>query len=99
MTLVMGRKLIFQRGLLLPMARMPKNNGDLIPLIHATVTIRGEPDTQPLTRVYYFDDGTDGQIFFNSIAIIKEKISNGMRININEVLLMYLGQESMRYNK
>ena len=24
------------------------------------------------------------------MAIIKEKISNGMRININEVLLMYL---------
>ena len=72
------------------MARMPKNNGDKIPLIHATVTIRGEPDTQPLTRVYYFDEGTDEQIFFNSMAIIKEKISNGMRININEVLLMYL---------
>jgi hypothetical protein len=59
-------------------------------VIHATVTIRGEPDTQPLIRVYYFDDGTDEQIFFNSIAIIKEKISKGMRINVNEVLLMYL---------
>ena len=45
---------------------------------------------QPLTRVYYFDDGTDEQIFFNSIATIKEKISKGMRINVNEVLLMYL---------
>jgi hypothetical protein len=72
------------------MARTPKNEGCRILLLHARVTVRGEPDTEPSIRVYGCRDEIDEQILFNSIEMIMEKLSKKLRININEALLVYL---------
>lgn len=58
--------------------------------IDVKVTVEGEPDTSPLTRNFYFDGEIDFKVLSNSIKIITDKLSNGARINVNEVLLIYL---------
>ena len=54
------------------------------------ITIQGEPDTVPTTRIFQFHDDTDYVILDNSIKTIKNKLSNKMRININETLDIFL---------
>ncbi|MDP9197434.1 MAG: urease subunit gamma [Thermoproteota archaeon] len=83
------------------MARTPKNEWCLILLLLARVTVRGEPDTEPSVRVYGCRDEIDEQMLFNSIEMIREKLSKKLRININEVLLVYLNYlvEAFRYDK
>ena len=72
------------------MARTPKNEGCRILLLHAKVTVRGEPDTEPSIRVYTCSDEIDEQMLFSSVELIMEKLSKKLRININEALLVYL---------
>jgi len=83
------------------MAKTPKNEGCRILLLHARVTVRGEPDTEPSIRVYICRDEIDEQILFNSIEMIMEKLSKKLRININEALLVYLNYliGALRYDK
>ena len=74
------------------MEKTPKNNkwiGYTI-LIEITITVQGEPDTSPITRVYQFHNKTDYIILKNLIKTIKNKLSRKMRININEALYIYL---------
>jgi urease gamma subunit len=55
-----------------------------------TVTVQGEPDTAPFTRIYQFYNKTDYVILSNSIKTINNKLSRKMKININETLCIYL---------
>lgn len=55
-----------------------------------TVTVQGEPDTAPFTRIYQFYNKTDYIIMSNSIKTINNKLSRKMKININETLYIYL---------
>ena len=55
-----------------------------------TVTVQGEPDTSPFTRIYQFYNKTDYIILSNSIKTINNKLSRKMKININETLYIYL---------
>jgi urease gamma subunit len=55
-----------------------------------TVTVQGEPDTAPFTRIYQFYNKTDYIIMSNSIKTINNKLSKKMKININETLYIYL---------
>lgn len=55
-----------------------------------TITIQGEPDTIPITRIFQFHDDADYVILENSIKTIRNKLSKKMRININETLDIYL---------
>lgn len=55
-----------------------------------TVTVQGEPDTSPFTRIYQFYNKTDYIILSNSIETINNKLSRKMKININETLYIYL---------
>jgi urease gamma subunit len=59
-------------------------------VIDIKVTVKGEPDTAPFTRIYQFNDQIDYNILSNSIKAIKEKLARKMRININEALYIYL---------
>jgi urease gamma subunit len=54
------------------------------------VTVQGEPDTAPFTRIYQFYNKTDYTILSNSIKTINKKLSRKMKININETLYIYL---------
>ena len=55
-----------------------------------TVTVQGEPDTTPFTRIYQFYNKADYIILSNSIKTINNKLSRKMKININETLYIYL---------
>jgi urease subunit gamma len=55
-----------------------------------TVTVQGEPDTAPFTRIYQLYNKTDYIILSNSIKTINNKLSRKMKININETLYIYL---------
>jgi len=58
-------------------------------MIHLKIEVKGEPDVPPLTRVFEHVDKTDEQIFFNSVDIVKEKLTQNLKINTNEALLVY----------
>lgn len=58
--------------------------------IDAKITLNGELDTQPLTKDFRFDGEIGLKVLSNSVKIITDKLSKGARINVNEVLLIYL---------
>lgn len=59
-------------------------------MIHALVTIKGEPDTKPQEKEYYFANDIDHQVLSNTAERITKKLLKQMKINVNEVLLFYL---------
>jgi len=58
-------------------------------MIHLKIGVKGEPDVPPLTRIFEHVDKTDEQIFFNSVDMVKEKLSRNLKINTDEALLVY----------
>ncbi len=58
-------------------------------MIHLKIEVKGEPDVPSFTRIFEHGDKTDEQIFFNSVDIVKEKLARNLKINTNEVLLVY----------
>ena len=82
----MGLKPIYQSG---PHSIMVLNR-TTPNWIDAKITLKGEPDTQPLTKDFRFDREIDLKVLSNSVKIITDKLSKGARINVNEVLLIYL---------
>jgi urease gamma subunit len=66
-----------------------------------TITVQGEPDTAPFTRIFQFYSKTDYMILSNSIKTIKNKLSRKMKININETIYIYLKyiMDELRLNK
>jgi len=60
-------------------------------LLNVKVTVQGEPDTAPFTRIYQFYSKADYIILSNSMKIINNKLARKLKININETLYIYLG--------
>ncbi len=50
--------------------------------------VKGEPDTPPFTKVFDFLD-EDEPIFYNTIEIVRDKLSRNLKLNIHETLLVY----------
>ena len=59
-------------------------------MIDVAVTVQGEPDTVPFTRIFRFYNKTDYIILSKLIKSINDKLSKDMRINLNETLYIYL---------
>jgi urease gamma subunit len=59
-------------------------------LIDVAVTVQGEPDTVPFTRIFGFYNKADYIILSKLIKSINDKLSKDMRINLNETLYIYL---------
>ena len=57
-------------------------------MIHVKVEIKGESDTSPFTRIFEYGNNSE-VIFFNSVDMIKEKLSKNMKINANEALIVF----------
>lgn len=53
------------------------------------MTVQGEPDVSPFTRVYQYPSKTDEEIFLNMINQVKDKLAKNLKININEALTVY----------
>jgi urease gamma subunit len=70
-------------------------------MIYVKAVIQGEDDTPPFVRLFEYADESDEIIFFNSIKMIKEKLSKNLKININECLMVYCAYiiEELRANK
>jgi urease gamma subunit len=58
-------------------------------LIYVKALVKGEYDVPPFTRVFEYIDKSDEIIFFNSVNMIREKLSNNLKINTNEALMLY----------
>ena len=59
-------------------------------MIDVTVTVQGELDTVPFTRIFRFYNKADYTILSKLIKSINDKLSKDMRINLNETLYIYL---------
>jgi len=58
-------------------------------MILVRAKVKGEPDVSPFTRIFEYQDKSDEQIFYESIGIIKEKLTKRLKINTNESLMLY----------
>lgn len=52
------------------------------------ILVEGEDDIKPFTKIFDYEKSNEF-IFFNSIDIIKNKISRNLKLNINETLALF----------
>lgn len=58
-------------------------------MIFIKITVKGEPDTSPFTKIYSYYRKSDEEIFINSAIMIKDRLDKNLKININEAILVY----------
>lgn len=58
-------------------------------MIHIKITVKGETDVPPFTRIYQYPGKTDEEIFVNSVNMVKGKLDRNLKININEAITVY----------
>ncbi|MEX2060474.1 MAG: urease subunit gamma [Nitrosopumilaceae archaeon] len=58
-------------------------------MIHIEITVKGEPDVSPFTMTFQYSTKTDEEIFINSAIMIKDRLNRNLKININEVIVVY----------
>lgn len=58
-------------------------------MIHIKITVQGEPDVSPFTRIFQYSTKTDEEIFINSAILIKDRLNRNLKININEAIVVY----------
>ena len=56
--------------------------------MQVTILVEGENDIKPFTKTFQYEKSSEF-IFFDSIEVIKNKLSNKMRLNINETLALF----------
>lgn len=59
-------------------------------MIKIKAIIKGEEDVPPVTKLYEYDTNSE-QIFFNGLKIIQTRLSQNLRININETMMIFCG--------
>ncbi len=57
-------------------------------MIHINALVKGEQDIPPITKQFQYDNHSE-EIFFAAVEIIKNRLANNLRINLNETLLFY----------
>ena len=57
-------------------------------MIHVKAEIKGESDAAPFTRIFEYSNNSE-VVFYNTLDMIKEKISKNMKINVNEALMVF----------
>ncbi len=57
-------------------------------MIRIEVLVKGEPDTNPFTKLFEFKD-EDEPIFHNMIEFVKDKLSRDLKLNTHEALLIF----------
>jgi urease subunit gamma len=58
-------------------------------MILVKAEVKGEPDVSPFTWIFEYQGKSDEQIFYESIGLIKEKLTRRLKINTNESLMLY----------
>ena len=59
-------------------------------MIKIKATIKGEADVPPFSKLFEYDSNSE-KIFFNGLKIIENRLSQNLRININETLMLFSG--------
>jgi urease gamma subunit len=59
-------------------------------MIKIKAIIKGEEDTPPFSKLFEYDTNSE-KIFFNGLKIIQTRLSQNLRININETLMIFCG--------
>ena len=69
-------------------------------MIKIIAIIKGEDDIPPLSKLFEYDSSSE-KIFFNGLKIIQSRLSQNLRININETLMLFCGliTQQLRENK
>lgn len=59
-------------------------------MIKIKAVIKGEKDIPPISKLFEYDTSSE-KIFFNGLKIIQTRLSQNLRININETLMLFCG--------
>jgi len=59
-------------------------------MIKIKAIIKGEEDIPPLSKLFEYDTSSE-KIFFNGLKIVQTRLSQNLRININETLMLFCG--------
>ena len=59
-------------------------------MIKIKAIIKGEEDIPPISKLFEYDTNSE-KIFFNGLKIIQTRLSQNLRININETLMLFCG--------
>jgi len=51
--------------------------------------VQGDPDIKPFIKIFYYEK-SDEDIFFESAQLIKKRLLNNMRLNVNETLQLFV---------
>jgi len=57
-------------------------------LILINALVKGEQDIPPITKQFQYDNYSE-EIFLAGVEIIKKRLANNLKINLNETLLFY----------
>lgn len=57
-------------------------------MIHINAIVKGEQDIPPITKQFQYDNHSE-EIFFAGVKMIKNRLANNLKINLNETLLFY----------
>ena len=57
-------------------------------MISIQALVKGEPDITPFTKLFDFSDN-DEPIFLNVIEMVRDKLSRKLKLNVQEVLLVF----------
>ena len=69
-------------------------------MIKIKAIIKGEEDIPLISKLFEYDTNSE-EIFFNGLKIIQTRLSQNLRININETLMLFCGliTQQLRENK
>jgi len=59
-------------------------------LIDIQITIKGENVQNSSFKKYYYPHESDEKIFFNSVQLVVSRIEKKLKLNLNEVLTIFL---------
>jgi urease gamma subunit len=68
-------------------------------LIDIQITIKGENVQNSSFKKYYYPHESDEEIFFNSVQLVIARIEKKLKLNLNEVLTIFLDFLVREYRK
>ena len=68
-------------------------------MIDVQITIKGENTQNSFYKKYYYPNESDEEIFFNSVQLVTARIEKKLKINLNEILTIFLDFLVREYRK
>ena len=59
-------------------------------MIDIQIIIKGEKAQNSFSQKYYYPNESDEEIFFNSVQLVTARIEKKLKINLNEILTIFL---------